>query len=90
MDVLDTHIIINYCADVLANHPKKSVEFTHSQVILTLVKKMKVLLEHQTQIFCQQRDKIGEVKVETPYEKRMREEKGLPLVQENAKTPEEV
>lgn len=74
----------------MANHPKKSLEFTHSQVILTLINKMKVLLEHQTQIFCQQRDKIGETKVETPFEKRMREDKGQALVQESAKSPEEI
>ena len=37
MEVLDTQVIINYCADILSNHPKKSLEFTHSQVILTLI-----------------------------------------------------
>lgn len=37
MEVLDTQVIINYCADILANHPKKSLEFTHSQVILILI-----------------------------------------------------
>ena len=51
---------------------------------------MQVLLQHQTQIFSQQKDKIGETKVETPYEKRMREEKGLDQVQDDAKSPEEI
>ena len=37
MEVLDTQVNINYCADILANHPKKSLEFTHSQVILILI-----------------------------------------------------
>ena len=51
LEILDSHIIIDWCADILSKHPKKSLDFTHSQVILTLLDKMKLQKPHTVQIY---------------------------------------
>jgi hypothetical protein len=51
MEVLDTTIIINWCADILSKHNKKSLDFTHSQVVLTLIQKMKLQKKNIIRVF---------------------------------------
>ena len=68
--VLDTKTTIEWCIGVLEKHEKFSVDYAQCQLVLDLIKIQRDQKEHLTTIFVQEKDKVSEIKVETPYEKR--------------------
>lgn len=66
-------ITINWCIETLEKHDNLSLDFAHCQLILDLMMIQKDQKEHVTAIFTQEKDKVSEIKVETPFEKRQRE-----------------
>ena len=71
------------------------MELLHCQLILNLVKNKQQMREHLVNKYVQDLEKPAEIKQETPYEKRIREEneqhdKDYKAVENIAKTPEEI
>ena len=97
--LLKTQNIINWCLEQLETFTSSpvSLQFTHCYLILQLIQRLQSQRGHIVDKFVQELDKATEVKVETDYEKRVREEaeaKGEEVrpgfEKPKEKTPEEI
>lgn len=76
---------ITWCIETLEKHDKFSLDYAHCQLILDLICVQKSQKEHITTIFTQEKDKVSEIKVETPFERRQREFAGDSYMAEEKK-----
>ena len=73
-DVVSPTTAMNWCVEQLEKlEGDLSLNFTHSYLLMTLMEWIQVQREHLTTTFVQETNKVEEVRVETPYEVRMRE-----------------
>lgn len=97
LGIIDTQIAINWCLDQLsAFQGNMSLNFTHCYLVLSLIQKSQSQRSYLVTKFAQEFDKPSEVKIETPYEARMREQAEAEGVETKSqeekkeKTPEDI
>ena len=97
LEIIDTQVAIDWCLDQLeAFKGQVQLTFTHCHLILSLIQKLQSQAEHIVTIYAQEYDKPAEVKIETPYEQRMREQaeaenmETKSVEEKKEKTPDEI